>query len=115
MSTDGATLYVAALGSGKIGVFKTAELESDTFTPDQSRQIPVTGAGPSGLVLSRDGKRLFVTTRFDNGISIVDVASKREISHTRMFNPEPTSVVKGRRFLYDATMSSHGDPVTRRS
>ena len=26
-----------------------------------------------------------------------------------MFNPEPQSVTRGRRFLYDASISAHGD------
>ncbi|MGH3368446.1 MAG: YncE family protein, partial [Nocardioidaceae bacterium] len=34
VTSDGETLYVAAFGSGKVGVFKTAELATDTFVPD---------------------------------------------------------------------------------
>src|SRR5262249_54978468 len=33
VSSDGATLYVAALGSSKVGVYSTAQLETGTFTP----------------------------------------------------------------------------------
>src|SRR5262249_43387096 len=33
VSADGRSLYAAALGSSKVGVFQTAELESDTFVP----------------------------------------------------------------------------------
>ena len=52
--SDGATLYVAALGSSKVGVFDTAALENDTFVPSAANQIPVTGGGPTGLVLDED-------------------------------------------------------------
>ena len=45
---DGATLYVAALGSSKVGVFDTAQLENDTFVPSAASQIPVSGGGPTG-------------------------------------------------------------------
>src|SRR4051812_23621222 len=69
---NGATLYVAALGSDKVGVFSTAELEADTFVPSTASQIPLSGGGPTGLVLDGARKQLFVMTRFDNGISIVD-------------------------------------------
>ena len=48
---DGASLYLAAFGSGKIGVFNTAELENDSFVPDSSKYIALTGGGPSGLAL----------------------------------------------------------------
>src|SRR6185295_1821722 len=107
---NGATLYVAALGSDKVGVFSTAQLETDTFVPSTASQIPVSGGGPTGLVLDEARGQLFVMTRFDNGISLVDTSTGAEIAHFQMHNPEPPSVVTGRRFLYDARFSSsHGD------
>jgi YVTN family beta-propeller protein len=110
VSGDGATLYVAALGSDKVGVFSTAQLETDTFVPSAGSHISVSGGGPTGLVLDEDRSQLFVMTRFDNGISIVDTATRAETAHVRIHNPEPPSVVTGRRFLYDARFSSsHGD------
>jgi DNA-binding beta-propeller fold protein YncE len=109
-SPDGATLYVAALGSSKVGVFSTAELEADTFVPAQDRQIALTGGGPTGLALDGASGLLYVLTRFDNAISIVDPRARRQIGHVAMFNPEPPSLVAGRRFLYDAALTSgHGD------
>jgi DNA-binding beta-propeller fold protein YncE len=110
VSGNGATLYVAALGSDKVGVFSTAQLETDTFVPSAASHIPVSGGGPTGLVLDEDRKQLYVMTRFDNGISIVDTRTRAETAHVKMHNPEPPSVVTGRRFLYDAKLtSSHGD------
>ncbi|HYL35785.1 MAG TPA: hypothetical protein VEV17_07730 [Bryobacteraceae bacterium] len=110
VSSDGTTLYVAAFGSSKIGVFDTGQLESDSFVPDTANQISVSGGGPSGLVLDETRNWLYVLTRFDDSISIVDLASRQEAAHVALYNPEPASVVNGRRFLYDAsTTSSHGD------
>ena len=110
VTRNGATLYVAALGSDKVGVFSTAQLENDTFVPDTANQIHVTGGGPTGLVLDDDHRRLFVMTRFDDAISVIDTQTRRETAHVRMHNPEPRSIVVGRRFLYDASFSSaHGD------
>ncbi len=107
---DGATLYVAALGSGKVGVFSTAQLEADTFVPNAASHIPVSGGGPTGLVLDEDRRQLYVMTRFDNGVSIIDTKRRTEAAHVQMHTPEPPSIVKGRRFLYDAKFSSsHGD------
>ncbi len=109
VTRDGKMLYLAAFGSNKIGILKTAELEADTFIPNVADQIPVRG-GPVGLVLDEARNRLYVLTRFNNGISIVDLRRKREVTHVTMYNPEPKSIVKGRRFLYDASFtSSHGD------
>ncbi len=110
ITPDGQTLYVTAFGSSKIGVFDTTALENDTFVPDTAHQIALTGGGPSGLVLDDTRNRLYVLTRFDNAISIIDTAQQLEVAQVRMFNPEPESVVQGRRFLYDAAYtSSHGD------
>ncbi|WXA89865.1 hypothetical protein LVJ94_48450 [Pendulispora rubella] len=110
VSADGGMLYVSALGSSKVGVYRTAELESDTFVPSEADQISVSGGGPTGLVLDERRRLLYVLTRFDNSISILDPRQRREIAHVPMFNPEPPSVVQGRKFLYDArTTSSHGD------
>ncbi len=107
---DGRTLYMAAYGSSKVGIYSTDQLENDTFTPSEANQIVVSGGGPSGLALDEQRQRLFVMTRFDNAISIIDTHARREIRHVTLFNPEPASVVRGRPFLYDAAnTSSHGD------
>lgn len=110
VTRDGKTLFVAAFGSSKVGMFKTAELEADTFVPDTANQITVRGGGPAGLALDENNRRLYVLTRFDNGISIIDLKQGRETAHVTMFNPEPPSITQGRRLLYDASLtSSHGD------
>ena len=110
ISSNGQTLYVAAFGSSKVGVFNTKALESDTFQPSLDGQIRVSGGGPSGLALDERRGLLFVLTRFDNSISVVDTASRGELAHVAMYNPEPAKVQRGRRFLYDAALTSrHGD------
>ena len=108
VSRDGTTLYVAAFGSSKIGVFDTAELEANTFDPTTAsvNYIGISGGGPSGVVLDQANERLYVHTRFDNAISIIDLTTRTETAHVKMFNPEPINVTTGRRFLYDATISS---------
>ncbi len=110
VSRDGQTLYVAAFGSGKIGVFDTEQLENDTFVPDTANQVQLSAGGPAGIVLDETRGRLYVLTRFDNGISVVDTDSKSEVAHLTMYNPEPQHIVDGRRYQYDAALtSSHGD------
>jgi DNA-binding beta-propeller fold protein YncE len=107
---NGSTLYVAALGSNKVGVFSTAELENNTFVPNAASHIPVSGGGPTGVVLDEQRGQLYVMTRFDDAISIVNTTTRAETAHVTMHNPEPQSIVAGRRFLYDASFSSsHGD------
>jgi len=110
ISPDGGTLYVAALGNDKVAIYDTGELEAETFYPDAADQIAVSGGGPTGVVLDPARDRLYVLTRFDNGVSIIDTDTREEIDHLTMHNPEPASLVAGRRFLYDAALtSSTGD------
>jgi DNA-binding beta-propeller fold protein YncE len=106
VTSDGDTLFVAAFGSSKVGVFSTAELESDTFVPDATDHIEVSGGGPAGLVLDEPRGRLYVLTRFDNSVSVVLTGTGLESAHLALHNPEPDNVVDGRRFLYDARFTS---------
>ena len=104
VSPDGNTLYVASFGSGKVGVFDTADLETNGFVPSSTDHIQLSGGGPSGLALA--GTRLYVLTRFNNSISVVDTTTKTEVQTVALHNPEPASVVTGRPFLYDANLTS---------
>ncbi|QSQ25255.1 hypothetical protein JY651_10125 [Pyxidicoccus parkwayensis] len=108
VSKDGTKLYVAAFSSSKVGVFDTAALESNSFDPRtaSANYIPVTGGGPSGLVLDEARNRLYVMTRFDNAVKVIDLATKGQVASAALYNPEPSSVVQGRPFLYDANFSS---------
>jgi YVTN family beta-propeller protein len=108
VTRDGRTLLLAAFGSSKIGVFDTAALENDTFDPRSisANYIPVSGGGPSGLVLDEARGRLYVMTRFDNSVKVISLTSKQEIGQAVLPNPEPQSVVEGRPMLYDATRFS---------
>ena len=106
VSADGQTLYVAAFGSGKVGVVSTSALADDTFALRSDEHVELTAGGPSGLVLDEARGRAYVLTRFDNGISTVDLATRGEVAHLTMPNPEPATVVEGRPFLYDARLTS---------
>ncbi|PTL78952.1 YncE family protein [Vitiosangium sp. GDMCC 1.1324] len=108
ISSDGAKLYVAAFSSNKVGVFDTTALEANTFDPKtaSANYIPVSGGGPSGLVLDEARNRLYVMTRFDNAVKVIDLATKKQVASAALYNPEPASVVEGRPFLYDANFSS---------
>ena len=106
VTSNGATLYVAAFGSGVVGIFDVTQLENDGFTPSQSAHIALTGGGPTGLVLDEAHGRLYVLTRFDNSVSVIDTAMRKEVTHLPLYNPEPASVKNGRPVLYDAVATS---------
>jgi hypothetical protein len=106
-SPDGETLFVAAVGSNKIVPFRRSALEDDSFQPDAATHIQLSGeGGPTDMVVSADGARMFVYKRFDNAVATVDLAARREVSVERLFSPEPELVTSGRKFLYDATLTS---------
>jgi DNA-binding beta-propeller fold protein YncE len=117
VSSDGAKLYVAAFGSGKIGVFDTADIESANFessfdpTVESANYIPTSG-GPSGIALDEANNRLYVLTRFDNKVEVIDLATKGTVETHILFTPEPPEIVAGRRFLYDAVATSGNGEVT---
>ncbi len=108
VTVDGKTLYLAAYGSSRIGVFDTAALEDGSFDPvtASANYLTVTGGGPSGLVLDEARKRLYVTTRFDNAVKVIDLATRREVASLPLLNPEPPSITQGRPMLYDAMRTS---------
>ena len=103
---DGATLYAVAQGSAKLIWYPSSALETGTAAPSASNQLTLSAGGPTGLVLDETHNKAYVLTRFDDGISTVDLGSKSETAHVRMFNPEPASVTEGRKYLYDASLTS---------
>lgn len=111
VTKDGSTLFVAAFGSSKIGVFNTASLENNTFDPRQAsaNYITVSGGGPSGLALDQSRNKLYVITRFDNAVKVVDLSTNQEIQQLTLPNPEPLSVVQGRPFLYTPPVGGNGE------
>jgi len=109
LASDG-TLYVAGFGSSAVAVYASGAIEDDSFVPSADAMIPVSGGGPSGLVLDEANQRLYVLTRFDDAVKVIDTAARREIAQLPLYNPEPPTVTVGRPFLYDApSTSSNGE------
>lgn len=108
IATDasGKRVFLAAMGSDAVAILSADALEAGAIVPDAGDHVTVSGGGPAGLVVDDARGRLYVATRFDDGISVVDLVSRREIQHLRMFDPEPADVREGRRYLYDARLSS---------
>jgi DNA-binding beta-propeller fold protein YncE len=105
-SADGSKLFVVAQGSAKLAIYDTAALEDGSAAPTAYNQVLLSAGGPTGVVLDTKKERAFVLTRFDNGISVVNLSSRQESKHIKMFSPEPAKITAGRRFLYDATFTS---------
>jgi len=108
VSNNGEWLAVAAFGSNKVGIFNTKDLEDNSFDPTQisSNYLSVSGGGPSGLALDEANDRMYVLTRYNNSVAVIDLENRQEIASIAMLNPEPEHVVLGRPFMYDATLTS---------
>lgn len=105
VTNNGEIAYVAAFSSNKIAAIPTHQLDQNNYVADAGKQISVPG-GPTGLVLNADNSRIYVYSRFDNLISVIDVASQSIIKTVELYNPEPEYVSAGRPFLYDADLTS---------
>jgi YVTN family beta-propeller protein len=94
----GAKAYVAAFGSGKVGVL------------DGSGRVTgriAVGFGPAGLALDAARGRLYVMNRFDATISVIDTARESVIATVPLgHDPTPAAVKAGRPLLYDAAATS---------
>ena len=105
LSPDGKLLYTAAFSSGKVAAISTGGLDV-TFNPDAGTHMEVP-KGPAGLALNADGSRLYVYSRIEQKISLIDTVSRSMVGRPlALFNPEADVVQKGRQFLYDARETS---------
>lgn len=114
-SNSGEYLYLAAMGSDKVAVLPSAQLQQerfwnggeDDFDPAKASEnyIDVAG-GPVGLFLSDSQKRLYVFTRYDNALVTIDTETGAELGRDIMSTPEPESHQAGRFMLYDARRTS---------
>jgi YVTN family beta-propeller protein len=104
---DGALVYIAAFGSNVVAALDPEMLLSGQMIPRSEDHIAISGGGPAGLALHDDLELLYVYTRYDNAVSVVDVAAGREIDVVPLsHSPEPEFVRAGRPLLYDARRTS---------
>jgi len=110
--SSGSPIYVPAFGSQQIGVFTQAELEDPAFETnfdpavESVDYLQTTGGGPSGVALDEANDRLYVLTRFNNSVEVIDLSSSTTSAVHTLHNPEPEKVVDGRPFLYSALDTS---------
>lgn len=110
-NSTGTTVYLAAFGSDKIGVFNTTDLEDPNFSTNfdptiASNNYISTAGGPSGFVLDETNNRLYVMQRLDHSIAEIDLTTSSTVATHAVPDPEPDSVKIGRKFLYDSQISS---------
>ena len=122
ISGDKTFIYVSASGSNEVAVVDEAKLlrlvrspKGGTFANDLSAsanyvvaRIPV-GRNPRGLALSADGSKLYVATRLDDAVAIIDTATRTVTGSIAMGAPaELTAERRGERLFNSSRFAFHG-------
>lgn len=94
---SGTQALVTGMGSNNVAVIDASGARIGQFD---------VGAGPTGIALKESAGIGFVLNRFDGSISTIDLNARRSLGTTAFFDPTPAAVKKGRRFLFDARLTS---------
>jgi YVTN family beta-propeller protein len=121
ITPDKSRLFVSAAGSNTVTAIDVPKLLKFSRTAPKSAandlsasanfvsaRIPV-GRNPRGIVLSPDGKRLYVADRTDDTISVIDTARAKVISTIDLGGPKNTTPLRrGEQVFNDAHFSFQG-------
>ncbi len=121
IAPDSSRIYVTNGGSACVTVIDTQRMlayiraHPQPFEEDLSASshyviahIDV-GKNPRGLVLSRDGARLFVANRLDDTISVIDTHTNHVVETLRLRGPEKVSALRrGEQTFYTAEWAFQG-------
>ena len=121
MTPDKTKLYVSSAGSEAVSVIDIRKMlayvrqSRAPIANDLSAsanyvvgRIPV-GRNPKGLLLSRDGRRLFVANRLDDSIAVIETANDEVVSSIDLGGKrDMTSLRRGERLFYTARFAFQG-------
>ncbi len=121
ITPDKSTIFVTTAASESVTVIHVARLlnfahsRRESFVNDLSAsanyvvaRIPV-GHNPRGVLLSKDGKRLYVANRLDDNISVIDTTTNRVTSTIDLGGPKEISPFRrGERIFFTADYAFQG-------
>jgi YVTN family beta-propeller protein len=122
ISADKKSIYVSASSSDEVAVVDAVKLlklvrspQGGTFANDLSAsasyvvaRIPV-GHNPRGIALSPDGRKLYVATRMDDAIAVIDTATRTVVNTIAMGAPAVlTQQRRGERLFNSGRFAFHG-------
>jgi len=121
ITPDKAKIFLTTAGSQSVTVIdvarllKTVRTRRQPFVNDLSAsadyvlaRIPV-GHNPRGVLLSPDGKRLYVANRLDDNLAVIDTATLHVASTIELGGPKNVDAVRrGERLFYTADFAFQG-------
>jgi YVTN family beta-propeller protein len=121
ITPDKSKIFLTTAGSASVTVIdvpqllRTVKTRQGPFVNDLSAsadyvvsRIPV-GHNPRGVLLSPDGKHLYVANRLDDSISIIDTAADKVISTIDLGGPKNVDALRrGERLFYTAEFAFQG-------
>lgn len=121
IAPDKSKIFLTTAGSESVTVIdvsrllKTVQTRHQPFVNDLSAsadyvlaRIPV-GHNPRGVLLSRDGTRLYVANRLDDNIAVIDTATEKVLSTIDLGGPRNVDALRrGERLFYTADFAFQG-------
>ncbi|MGZ4788514.1 MAG: YncE family protein [Terriglobales bacterium] len=121
IATDKSKIFLTTAGSQSVTVIdvsrllKSVRTRRQPFVNDLSAsadyvlgRIPV-GHNPRGMLLSADGKRLYVANRLDDTLAVIDTATLRVVSTIDLGGPKNVDALRrGERLFYTADFAFQG-------
>ncbi|SPE25515.1 40-residue YVTN family beta-propeller repeat protein [Acidobacteriia bacterium SbA2] len=121
ITPDKSKIFLTTAGSQSVTVIdvprllKTVRARRQPFVNDLSAsadyvlaRIPV-GHNPRGVLLSPDGKRLYVANRLDDNIAVIDTATEKVVSTIDLGGPGNADALRrGERLFYTADFAFQG-------
>lgn len=121
IAQDKSKIFLTTAGSESVTVIdvvrllKTVRTRQQPFVNDLSAsadyvqaRIPV-GHNPRGVLLSPDGKRLYVANRLDDNLAVIDTSTDKVISTIDLGGPKNVDAIRrGERLFYTADFAFQG-------
>ncbi|MEM7010585.1 MAG: beta-propeller fold lactonase family protein [Verrucomicrobiota bacterium] len=94
---DGTRAYVVGRGSNNVITMNANGVRISNFE---------VGEGPTGVAVNDAANRLYVLNQFDASVSVVDLTNETEVERAPFFDPTPSAIKEGRKFLFDTHRTS---------
>lgn len=103
-------LWVLPFGSSKVQIYPDPDVSGggNWFEEPWASWVGLLlpDGGPAGIAVQDYRGRAYVYTRFGHQLHVLSTEKKFVINSIALFTPEPASLQEGRRFLYDAQLTS---------